>query len=1046
MILMPVLSLGAEIEEYYGENLAQPFLLDISVSEGTQILVEVSQKRGDVVLELEDRSTQKIIKKVDFPTEYPFDEITLISKRECTLKCILRIRAKNKIDSPHPFNLRVQSIGLENADIPYLNALSQTAELAHDFSQGPESRSKSAISRIIERLKSALEHTDKSQRKLFSSLIRMRLVESYSLLNNVDDRKSQLLKIQLELEDQISVYKAYSNYELGALETNQNRELSLYELGMKVSQELGQPLLWAIGANYLGTTLIAKGEFTEAINVLAKAEEIFKEQGSIFWMSYPLNNLSWANYRLGQYDTALKYAAQLKLIADSYKDTENELWSLYNLGFIYQQKGDLAAAQKFIDESLDGVKSVKGRKVYKSLDALESLLLKQKSILLVDQGSYEQALDTAKQLKAAVIEQNQIKRIPDVLFLESQIYLELGDIQLAEKTLQESIELSKGSEREIFLAKCYRHMAEIKLLEKKVVAGLEYLTEAINFLATTDDRTALTRLLIYTLEGLTSAGGIEQAAELLPKIDNLVEEHGVGIDRIEYGYRKAEILIDIGSLDRAKNTLANTLDEVNILLSTVKRKDLRRSYYSLQKKIYESLISLTIRSSPNDAKKSLEIAEEFKGLTLEEDLLKLTRNSQIKGDYLERRHYLHSQLLSTSEALISSSDSSVLREARLLSSELEELEAEIEWGNAKTIERSQNTNISPTPDGVTVLYYFLGQKKSWCWVLSGSNVDVVELPNEKVILTQSTPVISTYSIPPSARVGSNSWEDRQALNLLSDTLLEGPLSLLASQGKKPRNLVVIRDGALSNVPYAQLISPETMKYLVEDHAISYATSIESWQHLRQRDKTVIKTNKLGLVASSAAFESGNLRLSSLPNTDFEVSKIANLFGSDARITSDEIDQEISLDQLLTEPIDILHFATHVSLNVEFPYLSFLLLPENSSRERLLLATQISSMRIPVNTVVLSGCETASGKLDPGEGMLSVSRAFIEAGATNVVGSTRKVQDDSSSLLMGYMYEHLRKGVSLAISLQKAQTNFITQHPEFMDPYFWSGYQLMGAGN
>ena len=1044
-VSMPALSFDTEIEEHHGENLAQPFILDISVSEGTQKLVQVSQKRGDVVLELKEDSTQRVIKRVDFPTEYPFDETILISKNECAQKCTLLIRAKNQIDAVLPFNVRALDIGVEHSAITYLQALSQTGELAHGSIQASKSQSENIFINIISRLKSTLDYTDKNHHKNYRALIHMRMAESYDFLNNVIDRKAQLLNLQEDLGNHKSIYGAYSNYELGAVEEKQSREIQLYKSGMKISQELGEPIVWAIGANYLATKLIDKGEFKEAIDLLVRAEEAFKEHGSIFWMSTPLNNLSWANYRASQFDTALKYAAQLKLIAENYQDTENELWSLYNLGFIYQQKGDLAVAQEFINKSLAGIDSPNVKLTYKSLNTLRVLLLKQKSILLRDQGAYVEALDVLKELKQAVAEQNQVKRIPDVLVMESEIYLELGELQLAEKTLQEAIEISKDSERKIFLAKCYRQLAEIKLERNDTLAALGFLTDAINMLETNGDHVALTRLLIYTLEGLTLAGGIQQAAELLPKIDYLVQENGVGLDKVEYGHTKAAILVEMGNFDQARTTLSDALDEVKLLLSKVKRKDLRRSYFSLQKDLYELLILITIQTNPDNPKKSLEVAEEFKGLTIEEDLRKLSRNSEVDGTLIKRRHHLHSQLLTASKTFNSSPNSSVLKEARILSSELEEVEALIEWGDSPTVARALGPKLQPIPNGDTVLYYFLGQEKSWCWVLNESHVDVITLPTEKVILAQSKPVIATYSVPPAARSGSGSWEDRQALIQLSDTLLKGAFSALKSRGKTVKKLVVVRDGILSNVPYAQLVSPQSEKYLVENHAILYAASIESWQQLKQRAKGTPQTNKLTLVSSSAGYESGNLRLPSLVNTDAEASKIARLFGHNARTISDAIDQNANLDQLLSEPVDVLHFATHVSLNVESPYLSFLLLPENSSKERLWLSTQISSRKISANTVVLSGCESASGKLDAGEGMLSISRAFIEAGATNVIGSTRKIQDDSSAILMAYMYEGLKNESSLAISLQQAQVDLASQHPEFMDPYFWAGYQLMGAG-
>jgi len=1031
-----------QVKHYSSDNLLQPFTLDVSISEKSHILVQASQRRGDVIIELKDKFTGSILKSANFPTEYPFDEILLISNTECRNTCTLHIRAKNKIDSVRPFHLKVKNIEPDDRSIEYLKALSQTGTLAYEF---PETQAQGTSIKITEPLSSVLKSHKLDNDDTYRPLIHMRLAEYYASSGDADGHKRHLLELKKDLGDRENIYAAYANYELGAIEPNQSQEAQLYKSGMMLADNFDRPIEWAIGANYLATTLITQGEFDEAIDLLVKAEDVFKQQGSIFWMSYPLNNLSWANYRVGNFDTALKYAAQLKLISDNYDDTENEFWSLYNLGFIYQKKGDLALAQEFIDKSLAGINTLDSVTDFASLITLKLLALSEKINLLKNQGAYEEALDTTIELKQAALQFKQVKRLPAVLYLEAEIQFELGNYKDAKKVLLDSIDTIKDSQQKILLAKCYRKMAEIELANNETASALEYLTSALNLIASTKDKAAITRLLIYTLEGLTMAGGVEQAAELLPKIDTLVHRNGTGLDKIEYGHRKAIILSKLGRLEQAESILTKSLDEVSLLLSSVQRKDLRRSYFSLQKNLFELLIETTIQINPDDPIKSLLIAEQFKGLTLEEDLRKLQNRSNVNVGLLQKRHYLHKQLLATSKELLSNNDSSFLKAARRLSSELEQLEAAILQENSATTGQLESPKILPLESDQTLLYYFLGSQKSWSWVLTESSVDVIELPAEKVIRELSEPVIATYSMPPAARANTSAWQETQALKSLSNVLLKKAFIILNSRGHTPSNIVMIRDGALSNVAYAQLISPTSGNFMIADHAISYATSIESWQNLKQRAQTFSSTEKLTLVSSSAPYESGDLKLSTLPNTDIEISRIVELFADSAQTVSDSKEQDLVLESLLSQPTDILHFATHVSLNVESPYLSFVVLPESKSEERLWLSPQISSLSIPAKTVILSACESASGKVDAGEGMLSISRSFIEAGAANVIGSTRKIQDDSSAILMEYLYKNLKIGLPLVSSLQRAQTELYTKHPEFTDPYFWAGYQLMGAG-
>jgi CHAT domain-containing protein len=57
-------------------------------------------------------------------------------------------------------------------------------------------------------------------------------------------------------------------------------------------------------------------------------------------------------------------------------------------------------------------------------------------------------------------------------------------------------------------------------------------------------------------------------------------------------------------------------------------------------------------------------------------------------------------------------------------------------------------------------------------------------------------------------------------------------------------------------------------------------------------------------------------------------------------------------------------------------------------------------------VVLSACDTALGKLQQGEGMLGLQRAFALSGARSLVASLWKVRDSSTSVLMEEFYRQL----------------------------------------
>ena len=73
------------------------------------------------------------------------------------------------------------------------------------------------------------------------------------------------------------------------------------------------------------------------------------------------------------------------------------------------------------------------------------------------------------------------------------------------------------------------------------------------------------------------------------------------------------------------------------------------------------------------------------------------------------------------------------------------------------------------------------------------------------------------------------------------------------------------------------------------------------------------------------------------------------------------------------------------------------------------------MDLDAELVVLSACNSGSGKLVSGEGNISLARSFIEAGCQNVIMSLWQADDESTSEIMSTFYEELNKGEGKVIS-------------------------------
>jgi CHAT domain-containing protein len=105
--------------------------------------------------------------------------------------------------------------------------------------------------------------------------------------------------------------------------------------------------------------------------------------------------------------------------------------------------------------------------------------------------------------------------------------------------------------------------------------------------------------------------------------------------------------------------------------------------------------------------------------------------------------------------------------------------------------------------------------------------------------------------------------------------------------------------------------------------------------------------------------------------------------------------------------------------------------------------EIYNLSLGADLVVLSACQTALGKEIKGEGLVSLTRGFMYAGAPRVVASLWKVDDEATAELMKRFYRGmLKEGLRPAAALRAAQMA-MRQQKRWRSPRFWAGFILQG---
>ncbi len=112
---------------------------------------------------------------------------------------------------------------------------------------------------------------------------------------------------------------------------------------------------------------------------------------------------------------------------------------------------------------------------------------------------------------------------------------------------------------------------------------------------------------------------------------------------------------------------------------------------------------------------------------------------------------------------------------------------------------------------------------------------------------------------------------------------------------------------------------------------------------------------------------------------------------------------------------------------------------------ILTAYEVSGMNLEgTELVVLSACETGLGRVEEGEGVYGLRRAFQMAGARTVVSALWPVPDEATAEMMSHLYDRGRE--SLPEAMRKIQLKTIKElrrHGEVDHPFTWAGFIALG---
>jgi len=342
----------------------------------------------------------------------------------------------------------------------------------------------------------------------------------------------------------------------------------------------------------------------------------------------------------------------------------------------------------------------------------------------------------------------------------------------------------------------------------------------------------------------------------------------------------------------------------------------------------------------------------------------------------------------------------------------------------------------------TLLFYWLGERRSWLWVVTPAQTSLVALPPSAEI---EAPVKSYRQafLDPRDPLEAGNAEGKK----LYQTLV-GPAETFIPKNSR---VVIFPDGSLHSLNFETLINPGCSgpcgstqssalpHYWIDDVTITTASSLTrsagSTMSAPQRNPNILIVGK-SLPASPDFPPIGQ--------AGREISYLEKYFPPERRLElTDGNAKPAAYLNSHPERFSFLHFTAHGTASRIQPLESAIILSRDGDSFKL-YARDILQHPLSAYLVTISACNGSGVKTYAGEGLVGLSWAFLRAGAHNVIGGLWEVSNASTPQLMDELYKNLSAGQDPASALRSAKLTLVHSTGNYRKPFYWAPFLVYSA--
>jgi len=836
--------------------------------------------------------------------------------------------------------------------------------------------------------------------------------------------------------------------------------------------------------NKLAQQLYQTGRFLEATKVWSEAAATFAEQGDIINQALVLSHLGLAYQQLGQWEEAeAAISKSLSLLNDNQKLTTNHQFILAQ---ILNNQGNLQLAQNLAEQALRTWQEAEAayEKARDLVGIIGTQLNKAKALQAL--GLYRRAktiLETVKQTLAN--QPDSPLKAAGLLNLGNTLRL-VGDLANSQQVLEQSLAIARASQSPPDIQAALLSLGNITRAQQNPAAALEFYQQAVAVCHGADEReqvqlnpgtaqaVCLSKLQaqLNQLSLLVETEQWSVAQALLPQIQtqlanlpptrmavygriNLAEslmklpaELSSSAQLLATAVQQAQTLGDpraesyaLGSLGRLYEQTQQWSQAENLtrqalaIAQGISAQDIMYQWQWQLGRIFCRNTEKCTTPTANFPGAIAAYTEAVKTLaSLRSDLVAI--NPEVQFSFRESVEPIYRELVAlllhpdaTDEQQGSNSPSPIpsqnnLKQAREVIESLQLAQLE-NFFRAVCLEAKPQLIDEIDPTAAVIYPIILPERLAVILSLPGQ-----PLRHYSTFLPEAEVEKTIKKMRQSLRRTSLKQERLPLAQKIYDWLVKPAQEQLIGSGIK--TLVFVLDGSLRNLPMAALHDGE--QYLVEKYSIALTSGL---QLLEPRSLQPEEFNAL----LGGLSESNQPDFLPLPGVKSELQQIA------AKVPSQLLlNQEFTSNSLQAEiagtSFPVVHLATHgqFSSNLEETFI----LTWNGKIKiedlRDLLRSRESELSEPIELLILSACQTASGDQRAALGLAGVA---VRSGARSTLATLWSVQDQSTANLMVQFYQELLQGkFTRAEALRRAQLQLLKQ-PQYQHPFYWAPFVLVG---